>query len=134
MILFRDFPSLSRDFCSSPCPGTKGQQDKDFHFVPGQGDIGSSRPRLYRDCCVLLETLPEALCLSIFGIVSRTYGYFQVFCLFVCFCNICLHILSSLEYLDAINFKTKILGADWLGDCRLWIRIHYSFKNYFTPF
>ena len=36
--------SLSRDFCPCPCPGTKGQRDKDFFFVPGQRDNGTSRP------------------------------------------------------------------------------------------
>ena len=43
----RDVPGqrvLSRDICSCPCPGTKGQRDKKKKFVPGQRDNGTSRP------------------------------------------------------------------------------------------
>ena len=46
-ILSQDVPgekSLSRDICSCPCPGTKGHRDKNFFFVPGQWDNGTSRP------------------------------------------------------------------------------------------
>ena len=41
VILSRDVPgqrSLSRDFCSCPCPGKKGQVGQGNIFVPGQRD------------------------------------------------------------------------------------------------
>ena len=43
----RDVPEqrvLSRDICSCPCPGTKGQRDKEIFlfFVLGQRDNGTS--------------------------------------------------------------------------------------------
>ena len=52
MILSRDVPgqrSLSRDNYCCPCPGTKGQRDKENVLVPGQRDSGTSRPGLSRD-------------------------------------------------------------------------------------
>ena len=52
VILSRDVPgqkSLSRDICSCPCPGTKGHRDKNFFFVTGQRDNGTSHPGLSRD-------------------------------------------------------------------------------------
>ena len=47
VILSLDVPgqrSLSRNFCTCPCPGTKGQRDRQNFFVPGQRDNGTSRP------------------------------------------------------------------------------------------
>ena len=46
LVLSRDVPgqkSLSRDFCNCPCPGTKGQQDRQKNFVPGQRDNGTRK-------------------------------------------------------------------------------------------
>ena len=45
-ILSRDVPGqrvLSRDICSCPCPGTKGQRDRQNFFVPGQRDNGTGK-------------------------------------------------------------------------------------------
>ena len=46
MILSRDVlgqKSLFRDNYSSPCPGTKGQRDRQNFFVPGQRDNGTGK-------------------------------------------------------------------------------------------
>ena len=35
--------SLSRDFCTCPSPGTKGQQARENFFVPGKRDSGTGK-------------------------------------------------------------------------------------------
>ena len=52
LVLSWDIPgqkSLSWDFCTCPCPRTKGQRDRQNFFVPGQRDSGTEVPLLSWD-------------------------------------------------------------------------------------
>ena len=79
VILSRDVSvqrSLSRDFCSCPCPGTEGRWDKEIFLFPDKGTTGRPVP----DCpgtSLPLEALIRITCNEGNHIICSVVSFFE---------------------------------------------------------
>ena len=101
--------SLSRDFCCCSCPGTKGQQDKDFlcpgikerrDQIKGQRDVS-----LWKPYCTSIFYLSISLLLHIFTLPIKTN-----FCRWWPICTL----LDLVQKTYKLFFAKKVSSWKWV--------------------